>query len=73
MLPGMMWLQIEYGVDNVRGSVWCQAELTATQREEIAKAIDEEVYERCYGCKMEGHFILDCPVTTLQYSSTQTE
>mgnify|MGYP003386844586 CR=1 FL=1 len=58
-------MQIIYGIDNVRGSVWCQEVLTPLQKEEIAKAIDEEVYERCYGCKKEGHFVNDCPVSAL--------
>lgn len=66
-------LQVKYGIDNVRGSVWCQAELTPSQREEIAKAIDEEVYERCYGCKIQGHFLKECPAAALNYSLTQTE
>lgn len=66
-------MQIIYGIDNVRGSVWCQEVLTPLQKEEIAKAIDEEVYERCYGCKKEGHFVNDCPVSALVYSQTQTE
>jgi len=64
---------IIYGVDNVRGSAWCQEELTPQQREDIAKAIDEEVYERCYGCKIQGHFVNDCPMRSLNYAQSQTQ
>jgi hypothetical protein len=64
-------LQIVYGVDKVRGSVWCQHELTSAQKEDIARAIDEEVYERCHGCKVDGHFINECPMTTLEYTQTE--
>jgi hypothetical protein len=64
-------LQIIHGIENVRGSVWCQAVLTPLQKEEIYKAIDEEVYERCYGCKIAGHFLNDCPMTALTYTQTE--
>jgi hypothetical protein len=50
----------EFGIDNVRGSIYCQVNLTSSQKDEILRHIRGE-YDLCLSCGADDHFVKDCP------------
>lgn len=58
------WTKIymsRYGIDNVRGGVYCQMNLTPAQIAFLKKEI-EGALNLCYKCKQAGHLARYCPV-----------
>lgn len=49
----------KYGVDNVRGSRFCDVELTQDDKFYILELLDS-IYDRCYKCGKNGHFSYNC-------------
>lgn len=51
----------KYGVDRVRGSVYCRLELTDEEKREIEKHI-RSARDVCYNCGSWDHFVSNCPM-----------
>ncbi|ARF10542.1 putative GIY-YIG superfamily endonuclease [Hokovirus HKV1] len=49
----------KYGIDNVRGGIYCSDYLTNNEEIEINKRI-ASIYDHCYKCMSKDHFAKDC-------------
>ena len=57
----------KYGIENVRGGVYCQLTLSDTEINMLRKEILGN-QNKCYGCGESGHFIRDCPLSKREVS-----
>jgi P4 family phage/plasmid primase-like protien len=50
---------LKYGIDNVRGDIYCQIILSEADRIHLLKELDS-AKDSCYKCHGLGHFVSDC-------------
>jgi len=50
---------LKYGLNNVRGDVYCQIELSSEDTKFIQKELDGST-DKCFKCHEKGHFINEC-------------
>jgi len=54
----LMYME-QYGIDKVRGSVYCKIELDENEKKEIERHI-RAARNECYNCGFSGHYIANC-------------
>jgi len=59
----------KYGIENVRGTTYCQINLSKKTIEEINMQI-KGANDRCYTCGSSGHFAAKCPSTNNNTNNT---